>query len=85
MALTVDLSFKGISVFGAYAVVMLPQISADKESIGFGVWFRSSESESEHFHAVTYNAPYSLSGGDPFEQAYCHLKTLPEFADATDC
>lgn len=26
-----------------------------------------------------------LDGPNPIKQAYLHLKTLPEFADATDC
>jgi hypothetical protein len=29
--------------------------------------------------------PYDLSGDNPIRQAYLHLKSLPEFAGATDC
>jgi len=28
---------------------------------------------------------YDLDGENPIKQAYIHLKTLPEFADAVDC
>jgi len=28
---------------------------------------------------------YDLDGPNPIKQAYLHLKTLPEFADAIDC
>jgi hypothetical protein len=28
--------------------------------------------------------PYNIDGDNPIKQAYLHLKTLPEFADATD-
>ena len=28
---------------------------------------------------------YVLDGPNPIKQAYLHLKTLPEFADAIDC
>lgn len=28
---------------------------------------------------------YDLDGPNPIAQAYLHLKSLPEFADATDC
>ena len=28
---------------------------------------------------------YNLSGENPIKQAYEHLKSLPEFADAVDC
>lgn len=29
--------------------------------------------------------PLDLDGPNPIKQAYLYLKTLPEFADATDC
>lgn len=29
--------------------------------------------------------PLDLDGPNPIKQAYLHLKTLPEFADAIDC
>jgi len=29
--------------------------------------------------------PIDLDGPNPIKQAYLHLKTLPEFADAIDC
>lgn len=29
--------------------------------------------------------PYDLNGLNPIAQAYLHLKTLPEFANAVDC
>jgi len=31
------------------------------------------------------NFPLDLEGPNPIKQAYLHLKTLPEFADAIDC
>jgi hypothetical protein len=31
------------------------------------------------------NFPHDLEGPNPIKQAYLHLKTLPEFADAVDC
>jgi len=37
------------------------------------------------FDTNGFEFAYDLSGPDPFEQAYLHLKSLPEFADATDC
>lgn len=33
----------------------------------------------------TYSFEYNLSGENAIAQAYDHLKTLPEFADAIDC
>jgi hypothetical protein len=32
-----------------------------------------------------YVMAYDLGGDNPIRQAYLHLKTLPEFADAVDC
>ena len=29
--------------------------------------------------------PYDMGGANPYVQAYSHIKTLPEFANATDC
>jgi hypothetical protein len=32
-----------------------------------------------------YSCAYDINGENPIKQAYLHLKTLPEFATATDC
>jgi len=37
------------------------------------------------FNADSYECAYDLEGANPIAQAYVHLKTLPEFAGATDC
>jgi hypothetical protein len=34
---------------------------------------------------VVYTIGYTLDGDNPIRQAYLHLKTLPEFANAVDC
>jgi hypothetical protein len=36
------------------------------------------------FDEVIIECAYSTAGVNPFEQAYAHLKTLPEFVGATD-
>ena len=33
----------------------------------------------------SYDCAYDLAGGNAHTQAYEYLKTLPEFAGATDC
>lgn len=38
-----------------------------------------------HFCDTQYECAYALDGANPIQQAYEHLKTLPEFAGATDC
>lgn len=84
MALRINTYHKGIPVNQVYLTVELPTVALDKLSISFGVWLRSNPGQ-EQFEAMTYEAPYSLDAGDPFEQAYLHLKTLPEFQGCTDC
>jgi|LakMenEpi03Aug12_release.lakeMendotaPanAssembly.Ray.scaffolds.fasta_scaffold374178_3 hypothetical protein len=37
------------------------------------------------FSDVAYESVYNLQGPNPIAQAYAHLKTLPEFLEATDC
>jgi hypothetical protein len=37
------------------------------------------------FDEKVVSAAYNLDGKNPIAQAYEHLKTLPEFAGATDC
>jgi len=38
-----------------------------------------------HFAEDGISYPYALDGGNPIKQAYDYIKTLPEFAGATDC
>jgi len=33
----------------------------------------------------SFECAYDLDGENPIAQAYTHIKTLPEFAGATDC
>ena len=37
------------------------------------------------FNTKTYSCAYDINGENPIKQAYLYLKTLPEFASATDC
>lgn len=37
------------------------------------------------FQSKSYFFDYDLNAANPIKQAYSHLKTLPEFAGATDC
>lgn len=85
MALTLDTLFRGILVESAYVTVELPTVNRTKDVLSFGVWYRATPDAVEQFDAKTMEAPYTLTGGDPFEQAYLYIRTLPEFATATDC
>jgi len=37
------------------------------------------------FNTKQFSCDYNINGENPIKQAYLHLKTLPEFADAVDC
>lgn len=85
MALRIDVEFKDLSVLGAYVTVMFPMVTASKNEISFGVWYRASQLSIEAFDAVTFTAPYSIDGGNPFIQAYEYLKTQTFFQGCIDC
>jgi len=38
-----------------------------------------------NFNETMIHCDYDIAGKNPIAQAYEHLKTLPEFAGATDC
>ena len=56
----------------------------NKEQIGFHV--RSyTATDRPFFVEQVMTAPYQLDGENPIKQAYVYLKTIEEFAGATDC
>lgn len=72
----------GFEIQNAYTRVESVQVGKDK--MQFQV--RSSvDGVKPHFSDVSYECAYALDGDNPIKQAYMHLKTLPEFAGATDC
>ena len=65
------------------AYCKINNITGTKENLRVAV-----ECISENYRVVlTYNAPVSVDADAPnfIKQAYQHLKTLPEWADAMDC
>lgn len=85
MALTKDIvTIHGIAVSSAYfrvETVHLPSKTEMMYSINGYV-------DSSQVHPVwtrQTTAAYDIAGENPFRQAYLHLKTLQDFADATDC
>lgn len=55
-----------------------------KTEISFQVRSYKDASEAVSFSDHGYECAYDLNGNNPIYQAYSHLKTLPEFADAAD-
>lgn len=43
------------------------------------------EKNSSNFKNMSFTCNYDIDGSNPIKQAYAYLKTLPEFAGATDC
>jgi hypothetical protein len=41
--------------------------------------------DKDSFASFSFVCAYDLNGGNPLQQAYAHLKTLPEFTGAVDC
>jgi hypothetical protein len=55
--------------------------SVSKQNATFNVSFKYSNG----ILFKNYDCAYDINGENPIKQAYLHLKTLPEFADAVDC
>jgi phenylalanine-4-hydroxylase len=73
----------GFEAINAYHRVEAVLIDS-KNSISFHV--RSYVATDKPFFVEqVLNAPYSIDGLNPIKQAYEYVKTLPEFAGATDC
>jgi hypothetical protein len=56
-----------------------------KNTISFHVQSLKDSNIPAEFASEFYSCQYDLNGANPMEQAYIHLKTLPEFAGAKDC
>ena len=77
------LTIHGFSAVNAYHRVEAVSLIG-KDKINFHV--RSYVSQDKPFFAEqVLSATYSIDGQNPIKQAYDYLKTLPEFAGATDC
>jgi hypothetical protein len=73
----------GIEVDDAYHRVERVTL-VNKTSITFAVnAYKDSEIEA-YITSKFYSCDYDISGNNPIAQAYMHLKTLPEFAEAKD-
>lgn len=73
----------GIEIVDAYHRVEAVRLQG-KTQIVFNVYVYADPTKLFIAESIE-TAPYDLAGGNPFAQAYDHLKTLPEFAGAADC
>lgn len=84
MALSMPIEFRGVPVSAAYIRVVEPAIGADKQSMRFGIQYCATPEHPPLQVREVAEAPYDLDGANPLQQAYEHLKTLPEFVGAVD-
>jgi|APSaa5957512535_1039671.scaffolds.fasta_scaffold79519_2 hypothetical protein len=56
----------------------------NKDSISFDVLLFKNKDSLDFFENKLFTCAYDIDGDNPIKQAYLYLKTLPEFADATD-
>lgn len=82
MALKKTITFKGITVQDAYIKVW--RFEGEKTKVRVGVCYQA-DADNPPFDSQMIDCPYVLDGENPIKQAYEHIKTLPEFADAQDC
>lgn len=78
---TVQTEF-GFDVQNAY--IRVEGVRVEKNKMQFQIR-TSADGVKPHFSDVGRECVYILDGENPIKQAYEHLKTLPEFAGATDC
>lgn len=85
MALKQDMKTpQGFDAVDAYGRISALSLNG-KDAMTFSLsWFKD-QAEKSPIVVQHFNAAYSLNGVNPLAQAYLHLKSLPEFAGATDC
>ena len=67
------------------AYVRIDHVAGTKNEIIANAVFYKDNAEGEMFQAGSYTFKPSMDNGNFIKQAYEHLKTLSEFADAVDC
>ena len=60
-------------------------VQVGKDRMTFQVRSYKDNSGLPHFADASFSCAYDISGDNPIKQAYVLLKTLSEFAGATNC
>ena len=85
MALKITVTSQhGIEVKDAYHRVECVEI-VGKTQISYRVRSYKDNTGLPFFEEKFISSNYDITGYNPLSQAYAHLKTLIEFADAVDC
>ncbi len=75
---------QGFEAKDAYHRVEALRING-KTQMQFNVYSHINADTIPFFGEGLFDCAYDVDGANPIAQAYAHLKTLPEFADAIDC
>jgi hypothetical protein len=87
MALNKTLKIKtnlGIDVDVPNAYIKIASVFGNKSEMTAELHISKAQGE-EPVQRRTYSYPYQMDGANPIKQGYDFLKTLSEFAGATDC
>jgi hypothetical protein len=82
MALQQSFLHLGFSLPDAY--LKISSYNGDNKYLRFNLEIKATKS-GVSLDTLSYSVSLDLEGPNPIKQAYLHLKTLPEFADAIDC
>lgn len=88
MALKINWDFHvngGFSAMVEDAYCKVVNINGNKNSIAVTVWIMTRNDIADPVTVFSSRFEPLLTGENIIAQAYMHLKTLPEFADAEDC
>lgn len=75
---------QGIEVTNSYQRVEFVTIDKNKSSISFRLRVYKDITSNSYLSDAVFNCSYNINESNPIQQAYEHLKTLPQFADAAD-
>lgn len=81
MALSKTTTFKGVTIADAYHRVWGVSLTKDEVSFGLGV---HASADTDMIDSISHSCPYDINGANPIQQAYEHIKTLPDFSNAED-
>jgi hypothetical protein len=82
MALNKNFSVAGVTINNGY--LRVSQLFGDKHNIGFVLSYQVNQSEPA-LKLEQFDFKPVMNESNFIKQAYEHLKTVPEFSDATDC
>ena len=80
---SIEVRIAGLVQVSCY--IRVAHVTGTKNEITANAVFHKDNGDGEMFKAGAYTFTPSMDGGNFIKQAYGHLKTLPEFAGATDC